>query len=85
MCQSNVDDAIITSGGGFSATFSAPNYTTSAIASYFDNVATQPASGYAKGGRGYPDVALSGFGYEVCCGVLWCAVVCCGVLWRGVA
>ena len=23
------------------------------------------AAGYAAGGRGYPDVALSGFGYEV--------------------
>lgn len=31
-------------------------------------MATQPASGYAASGRAYPDVALSGFGYEVVIG-----------------
>ena len=68
VCQSNVDDAVITSGGGFSATFAAPNYTTSAVAGYFENVATAPLGGYAAGGRGYPDVALAGYGYEVVIG-----------------
>ena len=68
VCQSNVDSGVITSGGGFSATFAAPNYTTSAIAGYFDGVATAPASGYVSGGRGYPDVALSGYKYQVVIG-----------------
>jgi len=65
VCQSNVDNAVITSGGGFSTLFAAPTYQQAAIKSYFENVATQPKRGYSKTGRGYPDVALSGFGYEV--------------------
>ena len=68
VCQSNIDDAVITSGGGFSGQFDAPSYQTAAITSYFSTVGTQPASGYATGGRGYPDLALSGFGYEVVIG-----------------
>ena len=68
VCQANKHDAVITSGGGFSALFEAPSYQKSAVSSYFSNVATQPEAGYAKGGRGYPDVALSGFGYEVVIG-----------------
>jgi len=68
VCQSNVDNAIITSGGGFSTLFSAPSYQKEAINEYFQNVATQPVAGYAAGGRGYPDVALSGFGYQVVIG-----------------
>jgi len=35
------------------------------VSGYFSTVDTQPASGYTVGGRGYPDLALSGFGYEV--------------------
>ena len=68
VCQANKHDAVITSGGGFSALFDAPSYQKGAVSSYFSNVATQPEAGYAKGGRGYPDVALSGFGYEVVIG-----------------
>ena len=68
VCQSNVDEGVITSGGGFSATFTAPNYTTSAIADYFSTVSTQPVSGYVSGGRGYPDVAMSGYQYQVVIG-----------------
>ena len=52
VCQSNVDDAVITSGGGFSATFAAPNYTASAVAGYFDSVTTAPLSGYTKQAAG---------------------------------
>jgi len=67
VCQGN-KGGTITSGGGFSATFDAPSYQTAAVAAYFQNVGTPPASGYAAGGRGYPDVSLSGFGYEVVIG-----------------
>jgi tripeptidyl-peptidase-1 len=66
--QSNVDDAVITSGGGFSTAFAAPAYQKQAVADYFASVQTPPAKGYAASGRGYPDVSLSGFGYEVVIG-----------------
>jgi tripeptidyl-peptidase-1 len=56
---------VITSGGGFSTKFSAPSYQTTAISEYFKTVTTQPASGYAASGRGYPDVAMAGYDYEV--------------------
>merc|ERR1712151_594682 len=55
----------ITSGGGFSSQFSAPSYQTSQISTYFSTVSTAPVSGYATGGRGYPDVAMAGADYEV--------------------
>ena len=68
VCQSNLHDAVITSGGGFSTVYAAPSYQASAIKGYFDTVETQPKAGYSTTGRGYPDVALSGFGYEVVIG-----------------
>merc|ERR1712031_150124 len=50
---------------GFSGQFQAPSYQTSQISSYFSTVSSAPESGYAAGGRGYPDVAMAGFDYEV--------------------
>ena len=76
VCQSNVDDAIITSGGGFSTQFTAPSYQTDTISTYFDTVETQPVSGYSTTGRGYPDLALSGFGVSVCVSACVRACVC---------
>merc|ERR1711918_171242 len=38
------------------------------MSNYFKTVSTQPESGYATGGRGYPDVAMAGFDYEVVIG-----------------
>jgi tripeptidyl-peptidase-1 len=61
-------DGLITSGGGFSTKFRAPSYQKTAISKYFETVTTQPASGYATGGRGYPDVAMAGHNYEVVIG-----------------
>merc|ERR1712063_141352 len=55
----------ITSGGGFSGNFDAPSWQKSAVQHYFDNVATQPQSGYATTGRGYPDITMAGFNYDV--------------------
>jgi tripeptidyl-peptidase-1 len=55
----------ITTGGGFSTKYDAPKYQTSAIADYFAAVSPTPASGYKVGGRGYPDVAMSGYNYAV--------------------
>ncbi|KAJ8603321.1 hypothetical protein CTAYLR_009025 [Chrysophaeum taylorii] len=66
VCESDVDDAIITSGGGFSTYYAQPNFTLAAISDYFDQVA--PVSGYNASGRAYPDLALSGYDYLVVIG-----------------
>jgi tripeptidyl-peptidase-1 len=60
----------ITTGGGFSAVFAAPSYQTASIAKYFSSLSSeqQPVSGYAATGRGYPDVAMAGFNYELIIG-----------------
>lgn len=66
VCQSNVDDAVITSGGGFSRFFEAPAWGSETWATYLD--ATNPVKGYAAEGRGYPDLSLAGSDYEVIIG-----------------
>jgi len=63
VCSSQTGGAI-TSGGGFSTKYDAPAYQTAAIKEYFSS-APAPVSGYATGGRGYPDVAMAGHNYEV--------------------
>merc|ERR1711862_186363 len=65
---SEVTGGQITTGGGFSTNFKAPQYQQDAISTYFKTVKTQPVSGYATGGRGYPDVAMNGYDYEVVIG-----------------
>ena len=55
--------AWISSGGGFSDTFVAPDYQASAVAGYFRaaSASLPPSSAYNATGRGYPDVsALAG-------------------------
>lgn len=61
---------VITTGGGFSTLFDAPDYQTDAINKYFNSLSLseKPASGYATGGRGYPDVSMAGLNYEVVVG-----------------
>jgi len=66
VCQSDVDDAVITSGGGFSIYQDAPPYARSAQGAYLD--ATNATAGYNARGRGYPDVSLAGYGYEMVIG-----------------
>lgn len=60
----------ITTGGGFSTIFDAPAYQTAAVKGYFAALGPkeQPVSGYATSGRGYPDIAMAGFNYEVVVG-----------------
>lgn len=65
---SEVTGGQITTGGGFSTNFDAPSWQKEAISNYFSAVSTQPVSGYAASGRGYPDVAMNGFDYEVVIG-----------------
>lgn len=65
-CESDVGtDVLITTGGGFSSFYDAPNFTADAIAGYFD--LETPVKGYASG-RGYPDLSLSGHAYQVVIG-----------------
>ena len=61
---------VITTGGGFSTLFTAPDYQTDAISNYFKSLGAlqQPASGYNAEGRGYPDVSMAGLNYEVVVG-----------------
>lgn len=68
-CTSN-GGGVITTGGGFSTKFSAPTYQQAAISNYFATLpaAQQPVTGYAAAGRGYPDVAMAGYNYEVIIG-----------------
>jgi len=58
---------IVTTGGGFSTKFSAPSYQQSTIAAYFAGLSAeqQPVSGYSTTGRGYPDISMAGYNYEV--------------------
>jgi len=64
VCSSKTG-GVITTGGGFSTKYTAPDYQKSAISSYFSSVSPAPVSGYVKTGRGYPDVAMAGHNYEV--------------------
>ncbi len=68
-CQSD-KGGVITTGGGFSTVYAAPAYQKNAISQYFGNLTAsqQPASGYATSGRGYPDVSMAGYNYEVIVG-----------------
>jgi len=61
-CSGNTGGTI-TTGGGFSTNFAAPDWQASAIAEFLSKDSSA-ASGFAAG-RGYPDVAMAGFNYEV--------------------
>ena len=56
------------SGGGFSFRWAAPSFQAKAVASYFGNEPEsklpKPGS-FGKGGRGSPDIAALGEGYQV--------------------
>ena len=72
VCQSDKFDGVITSGGGFSGAFQRPDWNEAAVDAYFKTLpdAEAPYEGFAEQGRGYPDLALSGWGYEVVIGGL---------------
>lgn len=59
---------VITSGGGFSTKFAAPSYQTDAIANYLKTASPAPVSGFVTTGRGYPDLSLAGWNYQVVIG-----------------
>jgi tripeptidyl-peptidase-1 len=60
----------ITTGGGFSDVIPAPSYQKAAISAYFKalNSSQQPTTGYSTTGRGYPDIYVAGYTYEVIIG-----------------
>ena len=61
---------VITTGGGFSSYYAAPDYQSEAVSSYFAGLpaSEQPAAGYEAGNRGYPDISSAGLNYEVVVG-----------------
>eukprot|EP00466_Bigelowiella_natans_P005681 jgi/Bigna1/40855/e_gw1.46.4.1 len=63
-CQSNKGGSI-TTGGGFSTYYAAPSYQTSAVSDYFAAAKAPEGTGFDKGNRGYPDVAMLGHNYLV--------------------
>jgi len=67
-CQSD-NGGIITSGGGFSTTFSQPTYQSTEVNKFLSNsTACPPKNLFASTGRGYPDVAMAGYNYNVVVG-----------------
>ncbi len=62
VCSSQTN-GVITSGGGFSTLYSTPSWQYDAVSSYLS--LDTPQSGFNAGGRGYPDVSLTGVDYPV--------------------
>ncbi|KAF7350712.1 Family S53 protease-like protein [Mycena sanguinolenta] len=57
--------AINFTGGGFSNLFATPDYQTAAVASFLKTIPSDFAGTFNKTGRGYPDVALQGWNFEI--------------------
>ena len=68
-CQSQLG-GVITSGGGFSSIMDRPSWQNATVDNYFHNLSSsqEPTSGYARQGRGYPDLSLIGVEYQVVIG-----------------
>jgi len=62
-CSGNTGGTI-TTGGGFSTNFDQPKWQASAVADFLSKDSSAVA-GFNAAGRGYPDVAMAGFNYEV--------------------
>ncbi|KIM88198.1 hypothetical protein PILCRDRAFT_62783 [Piloderma croceum F 1598] len=66
--QVNPEVGINFSGGGFSNYFSTPPYQTAATEAFLKSLGTKYSGLYNKTGRGYPDVAAQGQGFQVVIG-----------------
>eukprot|EP01031_Cornospumella_fuschlensis_P030712 gene30712-37109_t len=64
-CSTRNRESVFTSGGGFSKKFRAQSWQNSSINSYFQRLATQPAEGFSRGGRGYPDISSLARAYQI--------------------
>jgi tripeptidyl-peptidase-1 len=69
-CARVINGGDITSGGGVSNFDVMPAFQAAAVNGYFSNLIPedQPLSGYNRGGRAYPDVALLAHAYVVIVG-----------------
>ena len=71
VCQSNVNNAVITTGGGFSTLYPRPEWQTDSINTYLSAVqqsSDPPSPGYNENGRGYPDVSFAAANYSIVVG-----------------
>ncbi|KAJ7731311.1 family S53 protease-like protein [Mycena maculata] len=57
--------AVNFTGGGFSNFFPTPSYQTTQVAGFLETVPTNFAGTFNKTGRGYPDVSVQGWNFEV--------------------
>jgi tripeptidyl-peptidase-1 len=64
VAASSASGDVITTGGGFSGYWSTPAWQAGAVTSFIQGGASS-GSGFNPRGRGYPDVALIGVGYQV--------------------
>jgi tripeptidyl-peptidase-1 len=62
------EKAINFTGGGFSNFFPTPSYQTAAVASFLKTVPSNFAGTFNRAGRGYPDVAVQGWNFEIVSG-----------------
>ncbi|KAJ7671750.1 family S53 protease-like protein [Mycena rosella] len=62
------EKAINFTGGGFSNVFPTPSYQTTAVASFLKTVPSTFAGTFNKAGRGYPDVSVQGWNFEIVSG-----------------
>ncbi|KAJ7252344.1 family S53 protease-like protein [Mycena haematopus] len=62
------EKAVNFTGGGFSNVFAAPTYQTAAVASFLKTVPSNFVGTFNKAGRGYPDVAVQGWNFEIVSG-----------------
>ncbi|KAJ6592907.1 family S53 protease-like protein [Mycena capillaripes] len=59
------EKAINFTGGGFSNVFSTPSYQSAAVASFLETVPSNFRGTFNKTGRGYPDVSLQGWNFDI--------------------
>jgi len=62
------EKAINFTGGGFSNVFTTPTYQTAAVASFLKTIPAGFKGTFNKAGRGYPDVSLQGWNFEIVSG-----------------
>ncbi|KAJ7027088.1 family S53 protease-like protein [Mycena alexandri] len=59
------EQAVNFTGGGFSVFFPTPDYQTQAVASFLETVPSDFAGQFNRTGRGYPDVSLQGWNFDI--------------------
>jgi tripeptidyl-peptidase-1 len=62
------EKAINFTGGGFSNVFPTPSYQTAQVASFLKTIPSNFAGTFNKAGRGYPDVSVQGWNFQIVVG-----------------